>query len=140
MIYYHLSSRQLATLENGESLRVALPITYDFPADGSPAEQRQWFVDSLPNAPVDALKDFEAVALWAHLSNRGGSLTNDPESMTLATRLGELVDERNREKIPCYPVQCFIATVAAEGEKSKRCTKPPRWPGGRMVYVKRESD
>lgn len=136
MIFYCLSSRQLATLDSGESLRIALPITYDFPNEGTPQEQSQWFRDSIDNACDFQSRSFERVTLWAHLTNRGGSLTNEPEAMTLATRLGELVDERNREKLPCYPVECFVATIGDE----PKTNKPPRWPNGRMVYVKHQAD
>lgn len=134
MIYYCLSSRQLAVLNEGDGLRIALPVAFDFPFEGSQAEQRQWFADSLGNVDASSLRDFERVTLWAHLTNRGGTLTNDPEAMTLATRLGELVDERNRIKLPCYPIDCFVATVGS------RTNKLPRWPNGKMVYIKHESD
>lgn len=135
MILYHLSSRQLATLEAGEGLRVALPITFDFPAEGNASEQRQWFVDSLANVDPAALGDIQRATLWAHLTNRGGSMTNDPAAMTLATRLGELVDEKNRVNLPCYPVQCVVATIGR-----RNSSIPPRWPNGKLVYVKHGED
>lgn len=137
MIYYHLSSRQFATIETGEPLRIALPITYHFPQDGTPAERRRWFLDSLHDCKALSVRDLQSVRLWAHLTNRGGSLTGDPDAMTLATRLGELVDDRNRDRLPCYPVECVVAVVG--GDNQERPAKPPRWPGGKMVYVKHES-
>lgn len=134
MILYHLSSRQLNSLGDGERFRIAIPVTYDYPEEGSPAEKRQWFVDALPNVDPSTIGRIETMLLWAHLTNRGGSMTNDPAAMTLATRLGELVDEKNRERLPCYPVECLVASIGGEN------SFPPRWPNGRLLYVKHESD
>lgn len=134
MIYYHLSSRQLKSIENGEGLLIALPMTYDYPADGTPAEQRQWFLDALPDVDPKQIGKLRPVKLWAHLTNRGGSMTGDAEALTLPTRVGEIVDYRHVATLPCYGIDCIV------GEIGGKATRPVRWPGGRLVYVKHESD
>jgi len=128
----------MTAMNGGEELAIAIPVTFDFPEQESRDEQLQWFLDSMPDVAPAMVRSWRLGVMWSHLCNRGGSLTDDASAMTLSNRVGEPIDERYRLTLPAYSIRCFIATLGTSSEFTG--SRPPRWPGGKMVYAKRESD
>lgn len=129
MITYRLSTRQLAALESGDGLRLAIPETSWTPVDGSDDEIRQWFLDSVPEIPSVQLGEILFVDVWAHLFNRGGG------ERSLASSIGEIIDANNVSKMPCYRIAAVVGIIGKGGSAADgRRHFLTRWPGGEAVF------
>lgn len=130
---YQLSGRQIAALNSGRHLRIAIPSPRDIcPGDRRPETILQAYREAFQSLPNGVeIAGPRLAFLPCHMTNRGGGA---PRS--LQAYLGEIVDRQHIDAQPVYFVSCIVATMAmicSEAYRGEAMNSATRWPAGPIV-------